>query len=157
MRTPHLTSSVCRRLSSELARSKATPLQVGAIDETIPLEEQAIRLSRRDPYIFTRYLAIGQVHLLQSRTEEAIVWLEKARAANPASPFLRTWLASAYALKGDRDHAVNELAEAYRLRGSMGYYSINRMRAGYGGAPAIRALYEATFFAGLRKAGVPEE
>jgi adenylate cyclase len=133
-------------------------MQAGAIDETIPLEEQAIRLSPRDPYIFTRYLAIGQVHLLQSRTEEAIAWLEKARAANPASPFPRAWLASAYALKGDRDHAVNELAEAHRLGGgSMGYYSINRMRAGYWGTPAIRALYEANFFAGLRKAGVPEE
>ena len=129
----------------------------GAIDETIPSEEQAIRLSPRDPYIFNRYLVIGEVHLLQSRTEEAIVWLERARAANPASVFPRTWLASAYALKGDVDHAINELAEAHRLGSSGGYYSINRMRGGYWGTPAIRALHEATFFAGLRKAGVPEK
>ena len=58
-------------------------MQSGAIEATIPLEEQAIRLSPRDPDIFNRYLVIGQVHLLQSRTEEAIVWLEKARSANP--------------------------------------------------------------------------
>ena len=31
-------------------------------------------------------LRIGVVHLLQSRTDEAIVWLEKARSANPAAP-----------------------------------------------------------------------
>jgi tetratricopeptide (TPR) repeat protein len=132
-------------------------LLTGSIDETIPLEERAIRLSPRDPFVFLRYLVIGQVHTLQSRTDEAIAWLEKARAANPASPFPRAWLASAYALKGDRDHAVDELAEAHKLSSSMGYYSINRMRAGYWGTPAARALYEATFFAGLRKAGMPEK
>jgi len=32
------------------------------------------------------------------------------------------------------------------------------MRAtGYYGVPKIRALFEATYFAGLRKAGVPQE
>ena len=32
------------------------------------------------------------------------------------------------------------------------------MRAtGYYGVPKIRALFEATYFAGLRKAGMPEE
>src|SRR5690349_293455 len=52
-------------------------LTTGSIDEAIPLEEQAIRLGPRDPYVFNRYLVIGEVHLLRSRTEEAIVWLEK--------------------------------------------------------------------------------
>jgi hypothetical protein len=28
---------------------------------------------------------------------------------------------------------------------------------GYWGVPKVRALFEATYFAGLRKAGVPEE
>jgi tetratricopeptide (TPR) repeat protein len=39
----------------------------GAIDETIPLEEQAIRLSPRDPQIGNWYELIGRVHLLRSR------------------------------------------------------------------------------------------
>ena len=56
-------------------------LVTGSIDEVIPLEEQAIRLSPRDPNIGYRYLLIGTVHLLQSRTDEAIVWLEKGAAA----------------------------------------------------------------------------
>src|SRR5207253_1751435 len=81
-------------------------LRTGPIEETIPLEEQAIRLSPRDPSVFSRYLVIGQVHLLQSRTEEAIVWLERARTGNPGSPWPHTWLASAYALKGDLDRAA---------------------------------------------------
>jgi TolB-like protein/class 3 adenylate cyclase/Flp pilus assembly protein TadD len=135
-------------------------LRTGSIDETIPLEEQAIRLGPRDPYVFNRYLAIGEVHLLQSRTDEAIVWLERARIGNPGSPWPHAYLASAYALKGEAEHAEAELAEARRLLGGKAYSSIaamRAMRAGYWGVEKIRALYEATFFAGLRKAGVPEQ
>jgi tetratricopeptide (TPR) repeat protein len=132
-------------------------LATGSIDEAIPLEEQAIRLGPRDPYVFNRYLVIGEVHLLQSRTEEAIVWLEKARIGNPGSPWPHVWLASAYGLKGDLGRAAAELAEARRLLGSRAYSSIAAMRAGNWGVPSIRALHEDTFFAGLRKAGVPEE
>jgi adenylate cyclase len=133
-------------------------LRTGSIEETIPLEEQAIRLSPRDPNVFNRYLVIGQVHLLQSRTQQAIVWLERARTGNPRSPWPHIWLASAYGLKGDLDRAAAELAEARRLTGGKGFSSINRMRAaGDWGAPSIRALHEDTFFAGLRKAGMPDQ
>ena len=64
-------------------------LFTGSIDEVIPLVEQAIRLSPRDPDIGYRYSWIGIVHLLQSHTDEAIVWLEKARNAKPAHPLIR--------------------------------------------------------------------
>src|SRR5215472_9810673 len=132
-------------------------LLTGSIEEAIPLEEQAIRLGPRDPYVFNRYLVIGKVHLLQSRTEEAIVWLERARIGNPGSPWPHVWLASAYALKSDLARAAAELAEARRLLGGRGFSSIAAIRAGNWGVPAIRELHEATFFAGLHKAGVPEE
>ena len=133
-------------------------LYAGSIDETIPLEEQVIRLSPRDPQIFLQYQEIGHVHLLQSRTDEAILWLEKARSANPGFPVVHVWLASAYALTGESERAAAELAEARRLVGDNRYSSIVRLRAGdYWGIPEIRALYEATLFVGLRKAGMPEE
>jgi hypothetical protein len=32
------------------------------------------------------------VHLLQSHTTEAIIWLEKARNATPAHPGIRAWV-----------------------------------------------------------------
>ena len=98
------------------------------------------------------------MHLLQSRTDEAIVWLEKARSANPGLPVVHACLASAYALKGETERAAAELAEARRLSGDDRYSSIARLKAvGYFGVPKIRALFEATYFAGLRKAGMPEE
>jgi hypothetical protein len=66
--------------------------------------------------------------------------------------------ASAYALNGETERAAAEVAEARRLRGEGSYSSIARIRAtGYWGVPKIRALFEATYFVGLRKAGVPEE
>jgi hypothetical protein len=101
------------------------------------------------------------VHLLQSRTDEAVVWLEKARSANPAHWFAHVALASAYGLKGETERAAAELAEARRLRGEGSLSSISqarkRLREEFVAAPNVRALYEATVFAGLRKAGMPEE
>jgi predicted Zn-dependent protease len=101
---------------------------------------------------------IGKVHLLQSRIAEAIVWLERARIGNPGSPWPRAWLASAYALKGETDRAAAELAEARKLLGEDSFSSIAQMRThGYFGVPETRALFEDTYLAGLRKAGMPEE
>jgi adenylate cyclase len=134
-------------------------LFAGAIEETIPLEEQAIRLSPRDPHIGIFYQQIGVVHLLQSRTGDAITWLEKARNASPAHPNIRAQLASTYALNGKTERAESELAEARRLSSDDRYSSLPRLlrAVGYWGVPSVRALYEATYFAGLRKAGMPEE
>jgi tetratricopeptide (TPR) repeat protein len=130
----------------------------GSIEELIPLQEQAIRLSPRDPHIGIFYFRIGLAHLVQSRTDEAVVWLEKARSVIPAHPFTRASLASAYALKGETARAAAEVVEARRLASDDRYSSLARLKAvGYFGAPKTRALFEATYFAGLRKAGVPEE
>jgi TolB-like protein len=141
---------------AELGRCK---FYTGSIEEMIPLAEQAIRLSPRDHQNGNWYYRIGVEHLLQSRTDEAIVWLEKARIAAPAKPFDHFHLAAAYALGGDLDRAATELAEARRLRGEGSFSSIAKMKRGVWRSlsPKTRALYEATYFAGLRKAGMPEE
>ena len=61
-------------------------LFTGFLEEVIPLVEQAVRLSPRDPALGFWWGLVGEVHLLQSRTDEAVVWAEKARSANPAHP-----------------------------------------------------------------------
>ena len=115
----------------------------------------------RDPGIGHFYYLIGTVHLLQSHTDEAIIWLEKARSAVPTGPFHRSRLASAYALRGETERAAAELAEARRLGGEGSYSSIARIRTVPTvralGAATVRALFETTYLAGLRKAGVPEQ
>jgi len=135
----------------------ACKLWIGSLEDAIPLAEQAIRLSPRDPNIGIMYDRIGYVHLLHSRIDQAIFWLEKARSANSAQPVYRAHLASAYALKGETERAATELAEARRLSADDRYSSIAHLTAAqYFGGPKIHALLETTFFAGLRKAGMPE-
>jgi adenylate cyclase len=146
--------------SGPLASLGGCKLMTGAMDEAIPLEELAIRLDPRNPFVYTRYIVIGLVHLLQSRTDEAIAWLERARIANPGSDFPHGLLASAYALKGDLHRATDELGEARSLSGGKRYKSIKGMRAAFWAMSpvfSVRELYEATLLKGLQKAGMPEE
>jgi len=83
---------------------------------------------------------------------------KKARNALPAEPIFRSRLASAYALSGETERAAAELAEARRLSRDDRYASLARLKdVGSFGVPKIRALSEATYFVGLRKAGMPEE
>jgi hypothetical protein len=106
-------------------------------------------------------MVIGTAHLLQSRIDDALVWLEKARSDLPAAVDIRSRLAAAYALRGETVRAAAELDEARKLSGGDLFSTIARLKAGgvYSGwgVPTTRALFEATYFAGLRLAGMPEE
>jgi tetratricopeptide (TPR) repeat protein len=135
----------------------ACKLLTGSIEESISLEEEAIRLSPRDPVLGVACWRLGSGHLLLSRVDEAIMWFEKARGDEAGLPYVRAYLASAYALKGETDRAATELAAARRLSDGR-YSSISRLKASeYFGVPEVQALFDATYFAGLRKAGMPEQ
>jgi TolB-like protein/class 3 adenylate cyclase len=127
----------------------------GAIDETIPAQELAIRLSPRDPRLANWHWRIGMVHLLQSRIDQAIEWIGKAQTINARLPGPHAWLASAYALKGDTARAVAELAEARRLSQDNRYDTIAHYRTSFG-SNKIDDLAQTTVLAGLRLAGVPD-
>jgi tetratricopeptide (TPR) repeat protein len=130
----------------------------GLLDELIPAQQRAIRLSPRDPQIGLFYCRIGSGNLLQSRVEEAIAWYERARNATPGHPQFRTFLAASYALVGDAERAAAELAQARRLVSDDRYASTANVRAiTCWGDATISALAEETYFAGLRKAGMPED
>jgi adenylate cyclase len=133
-------------------------LFTGSAGEAILFHEQAIRLSPRDPSLYLWCHRIGQAHLVQSLVDESILWLERGRRANPAFASHHAWLAAAYALKGDTERAALELTEARRLSGDDRYSSIAReQNSGFFAVASVRMLYETTYFAGLRKAGMPEE
>jgi TolB-like protein/class 3 adenylate cyclase/Flp pilus assembly protein TadD len=134
-------------------------LFTGSIEETIPLTERAIKLSPRDPELGDWYRHIGMAHLLQSRTEDAILWLEKARDYIPAHSAIHRDLAAAYALRGEIERAAGELTEARRLSSDDRYSSIARLKAVYRflWLSKIRTLIDATYIVGLRKTGMPEE
>jgi hypothetical protein len=95
---------------------------------------------------------------MEARVDQAVFWLEKALSANPeVGPQPHAWLASAYALEGKSERAATELAEAQRLSSDDRYSSISRLKALIAREPKARGLLETTYFAGLRKAGMPEE
>jgi tetratricopeptide (TPR) repeat protein len=152
------TIAINRNWVGAIAHLGQCKLFTGRIEETIPLVEKAIRLSPRDGQIANWYWRIGVVHLLESRLDAAIFWLEKSRNANPAHPVAHVFLAAAHALRAETEAAAAELAEARTLSGDDRYSSVARVRAlGYWGVPKVAALFEATYFAGLRKAGMAEE
>jgi adenylate cyclase len=151
-----------RNYVNALANMGRCRIFIGPIDDGIAAQLQAIRLSPRDPNIGLWYARIGQARLLQSRFEDAIRWLEKARDALPELAVIHGLLAAAYALHGDAKLAAAELAEAQRLNAN--YSSIARLKPTLsrdgqirGARPEIRALFETIYLAGLRKAGLPEE
>ena len=99
---------------------------------------------------------LGAIREHIARFDDAIIWFEKS--SGRGLPHLHSRLASAYALKGETERAIAELAEARTLSYDERYSSIDRLKvSGYRAAPKIQALLEATYFAGLRKAGMPEE
>jgi adenylate cyclase len=58
----------------------------GSIEEAIPAQERAVRLSPRDPLIWLYDYWIGQVHLLQSHVDEAILVREGTHRQSGAPP-----------------------------------------------------------------------
>jgi hypothetical protein len=54
-----------RNLVGALAVIGRLKIYVGPIDDAISFQEQAIRLSPRDPWIWNWYFRIGEAHLLQ--------------------------------------------------------------------------------------------
>lgn len=133
-------------------------IYLGQLDDAVALEEQAIHLSPRDPFLAVWYFRIGQARLLQSRVDDAIGWLEKANSQNSAYSFVHAWLAAAYGIEGDLPRATAELASARKLsrNGSLTSISAARATGARDFAPGTQALLETTYLAGLHQAGVPE-
>jgi adenylate cyclase len=89
----------------------------GRSEEAIPLMEKVIRLNPRETYLAPRFSTIGSAHLFLGHYEEAIKWLERSLAVNPALPDgspggRRRKLAAALVLSGHEAEARRWLAAA---------------------------------------------
>jgi adenylate cyclase len=137
-----------------------TMLFQGKPETALPYLEKAIRLDPRSPFIFVTYSALARCHLFLGQTEEGIALLRKARALGPDSWFVHLYLAGALGLSGDVEDAKNEIAEAAKLRPNAnsiaGWRAIQISQQGLGN-PQYQAFQDKTIFAGLRRAGFPEE
>jgi tetratricopeptide (TPR) repeat protein len=137
-----------------------TTLQAqGKPEAAIPYYEKSIRLDPRALNVCHAYVNLANCRLFLDRVEEAIGAYRRARALGPGVWFVHLGLAGALGLSGDIDEAKIEIAEMLKLKPEMN--SIARWRAilttmGFG-HPQYWALRDKTTFAGLRRAGFPEE
>ena len=136
------------------ALNRARVLQ-GRATEAIALEEKAIRLSPRDPFVDLWYQNLGETYLYLGRDEEAVPWLEKAVAMNDKVWFYHSSLASAYALTGRLDAAHRELEAATRLApGSTIAKAVALLRKRSSNETYLKQADH--YIDGLRLAGMPE-
>jgi tetratricopeptide (TPR) repeat protein len=56
-----------RNSADALADLGTCKTYIGPVDDAIPAQQSAIRLSPRDPRLFNWYFRIGEAHLIQSR------------------------------------------------------------------------------------------
>ena len=126
---------------------------LGRPAETSRLVERAISLSPRDGNLGEWYLSIGIASFMMDRLGEAILWLRRSAASNPALGINYLYLASAYSLDGRQQEACAALSEYRRLHPTM---TISKLRASpYSNHPAYLAWRERVY-EGMRKAGMPE-
>ena len=134
-----------------------TLMWLGQPERAIPEIEKAIRLNPYDPNIASYYWALGSSNLVSGRIDDAANLLEKARAANPRFFFVHLWLAAPLALREELDEAKSALTQSLKLRPEIS--SLVQWRAEYPwyANPQFVAVAEPTLYAGLRRAGFPEE
>jgi TolB-like protein/class 3 adenylate cyclase/cytochrome c-type biogenesis protein CcmH/NrfG len=135
----------------------ATLMFLGHPDAGIPPIKKAIRLDPNDPEVTVMYWALGTCHLLLGQVDDAVDFLDRARAANPRIWYPYLYLSGAFGLRGDIDTAKSALAESLKLKPEIN--SLARMRAynAWITNPENWTLQEQTLNAGLRRAGLPDE
>ncbi len=127
----------------------------GRTEEAIALDEKAIRLSPRDPFVDFVYRDLGVTYLFLGRDHEAVPLLERAVAMNDKVWTYHAYLAAAYALTGRTDAAHKEIEIVERL--SPGQTVAKRLAAmnRFSSNEIYRKQVDHVL-AGLRSAGMPE-
>ena len=131
---------------------------MGEPEAAFPYLERGLRLSPREGAAVA-YSFMGMCQLFSGHTDEAVSLLRKARAENLRVFWIRLTLAGALGLQGELAEARSEIAEALKLKpdiSSIGKWRVYLATTGHG-FPKWQALMDQTVYAGLRRAGFPEE
>ncbi|HXQ50261.1 MAG TPA: adenylate/guanylate cyclase domain-containing protein [Stellaceae bacterium] len=128
---------------------------LGRPEETIRLNEQAMRLSPRDPLVGNWQFDIGVAHFYMRDDEQTVKWLLRARTSNPQLPLVPALLAGVLAHQGKLDLAQAELTKALQLSPWVtSIASIRRVMPATD--PQMRARDE-EYLSTLRLLGMPDE
>ena len=127
---------------------------LGRPQETEAHINEALRLSPRDTHAYVWAGFAGYANVLIGRDEEAVAWLRRSIDLNRNYPLAPFWLAAALAHLSRLDDAR---AASQAGLAANPTFTISRYRAG---APTDEPTFLAQrerIYAGMRKAGVPEE
>ena len=120
--------------------------------DALPLTDYATALDPENTGDALRYAC--EAYMLLGRNDDAVATCEKAAGTN-SDWFVTSFLAAAYANRGDIDKAVAAKNEMLR---TVPGYTIAQLRAKhYSDVPEYVKMAEDTWYAGLRKAGIPEK
>jgi TolB-like protein/DNA-binding SARP family transcriptional activator/Tfp pilus assembly protein PilF len=135
----------------------ATLVFMGRAEEAISLVHYAMRLNPRDPNIADHFFTLGTAEALLGQSDEAIVSLQRANAANPRLWYVHMNLAAAYGMQQRIDEAKRELSESQRLRPE--FASLAAIKAAMPQYDYFSNVAQAqqTVFTGMRRAGLPDE
>ncbi len=129
---------------------------LGRPTETIRLNEQAMRLSPRDPQLANWQFDIGLAHIYLGDDEKAVSWLLRARASNPQLATVAIVLAGIYGVQGKLGPGRTELAKAQQ--GFPWLTSVAALRAMLPKSVDPKILErDEQFYRAIAELGLPEE
>ncbi len=127
---------------------------IGHAEETEAHINEALRLSPRDMYAHAWLAVAGYAKLLLTRDGEAVVLLRRAVETNRNYPIGHFWFATALAHLGRLDDARAASQAGLALNPT---FTISRYRAGSPSDNPTFLAQRERIYAGMSKAGVPEE
>ncbi len=127
---------------------------LGHPEAAVPLIERCLRLAPHDRNTPVNQAILGLCKLLLGNAEEAVVWLRRARAANPRLFYIHAFLAAALALRNELDEADRVLRQAVQVRPEFGSKS-DLEAVLRESTPEYLALWRKTVYVGLIRAGLP--
>jgi tetratricopeptide (TPR) repeat protein len=127
---------------------------LGCPEAAVTLFERCLRLAPHDRNTPVNQSVLGLCKILLGDVDEAIVWLRKARAANPRLFYTHAFLAAALGLRNELDEACDALRQVVKIRPEFASQSdLDALLRE--SSPQYLALWGKTVYAGLIRAGLP--
>ncbi|HME24350.1 MAG TPA: tetratricopeptide repeat protein [Acetobacteraceae bacterium] len=128
-------------------------LLIGRGEETQAHVQEALRLSPRDPWVYTYLVIVGLAKSVLGRPEEAISWLRRSIESNRNYPLCHFALAAALANLDRIDEARSEVGAGLALDP---HFTIARFESTEWSDNPVYLAQRMQFIDGMRKAGIPE-
>jgi len=143
-----------RNLAGAHALIGQCKLFMGRSEETEAHVQEALRLSPRDPWVYTWLVIVGLAKSVLGRPEEAVYWLRRSMESNRNYPLCHFILAAASANLGRVEEARSEVRAGLALDPQFTIASFDAVA--WSDNPVFLAQRE-QIIDGLRKAGAPEQ